>query len=166
MIIEIIQNPHYIIDFNSYEGLRNISVTGNDELYVAYFNYNGAATTGGFYSGFSRPPKIDFDIELETLGSCIKKDGESNITLKASDISNFTSIVWEYLENGNFISTGITTNEFTPTQSGTYRLKGILDCSESTFVSNETTVFICADDFDNDGKITQRNAYWNASLLK
>ena len=28
MIIEIIQNPHYIIDFNSYEGLRNISVTG------------------------------------------------------------------------------------------------------------------------------------------
>ena len=131
----------------------NISVTGNDELYVAYFNYNGAATTGGFYSGFSRPPKIDFDIELETLGSCIKKDGESNITLKASDISNFTSIVWEYLENGNFISTGITTNEFTPTQSGTYRLKGILDCSESTFVSNETTVFICADDFDNDGII-------------
>ena len=131
----------------------NISVVGNDELYVAYFNYNGAATTGGFYSGFSRPPKIDFDIELETLGSCIKKDGESNITLKASDISNFTSIVWEYLENGNFISTGITTNEFTPTQSGTYRLKGILDCSESTFVSNETTVFICADDFDNDGII-------------
>ncbi|MEC7877001.1 MAG: IgGFc-binding protein, partial [Bacteroidota bacterium] len=131
----------------------NISVTGNDELYVAYFNYNGAATTGGFYSGFSRPPKIDFDIELETLGSCIKKDGESNITLKASDISNFTSIVWEYLENGNFITTGVTTTEFTPTQSGTYRLKGILDCSESTFVSNETTVFICADDFDNDGII-------------
>ena len=28
MIIEIIQNPHYIIDFNSYEGLRNISITG------------------------------------------------------------------------------------------------------------------------------------------
>jgi len=22
------------------------------------------------------------------------------------------------------------------------------------------------DDFDNDGKITQRNAYWNATLLK
>jgi len=27
MIIEIIQNPHYIIDFNSYEGLRNIAIT-------------------------------------------------------------------------------------------------------------------------------------------
>ena len=36
----------------------NISVTGNDELYVAYFNYNGAATTGGFYSGFAKPPKF------------------------------------------------------------------------------------------------------------
>ena len=66
--------------------------------FVAYFNYNGAATTGGFYSGFSRPPKIDFDIELETLGSCIKKDGESNITLKASDISNFHQLfgnIWK-----------------------------------------------------------------------
>ena len=27
MIIELIQNPHYIIDFNSYEGLRNILIT-------------------------------------------------------------------------------------------------------------------------------------------
>ena len=27
MIIETLQNPHYIIDFNSYEGLRNISIT-------------------------------------------------------------------------------------------------------------------------------------------
>ena len=27
MIIEALQNPHYIIDFNSYEGLRNISIT-------------------------------------------------------------------------------------------------------------------------------------------
>ena len=27
MIIEALQNPHYIIDFNSYEGLRNILIT-------------------------------------------------------------------------------------------------------------------------------------------
>ena len=131
----------------------DVKVTGNDELYVAYFNFNSAATTGSFYSGFVTPPSFDSDLSFDTLGSCIKKNGESNIILKAKDVSNFTSFEWEILDNGNFISTGISTVEYTPTQSGTYRLKGILDCSESTFVSPEITVFICADDFDNDGII-------------
>ena len=27
MIIDTLQNPHYIIDFDSFEGLRNISIT-------------------------------------------------------------------------------------------------------------------------------------------
>ena len=27
MVAELLQNPHYIIDFNSYEGLRNIAIT-------------------------------------------------------------------------------------------------------------------------------------------
>jgi hypothetical protein len=64
----------------------DVKVTGNDELYVAYFNFNTAATTGSFYSGFVTPPSFDSDLNFETLGSCIKKDGESNITLKAKDI--------------------------------------------------------------------------------
>ncbi|SUZ85860.1 uncharacterized protein METZ01_LOCUS38714, partial [marine metagenome] len=64
----------------------DISVTGSDELYVAYFNYSGAATTGGFYSGFAAPPEIVYDVELELLGSCIKQNGESNIILTASKI--------------------------------------------------------------------------------
>ena len=54
---------------------------------------------------------------------------------------------------GNFISTGIDSNEYTPTQAGTYRLKGILDCSESSFYSAEITVSVCADDYDKDGII-------------
>jgi len=132
----------------------NISVTGNDELYVAYFNYNGAATTGGFYSGFAKPPKFDLDVDLQTLGSCVNEDGSSNITLKASDTSNFDRIVWEIKNNlGNFISTGFEGESFTPQQSGTYRLKGILDCTSQEFVSTEIPVSICPADFDNDGII-------------
>ena len=132
----------------------DVKVTGDDELYVAYYNYNDAATTGGFYSGFVTPPKFEADIDFETLGSCIRKDGDSNIVLRALDVSNFTSIVWEVEDNlGNFISTGIDSNEYTPTQAGTYRLKGILDCSESSFYSAEITVSVCADDYDKDGII-------------
>ena len=132
----------------------NISVTGNDELYVAYFNYNGAATTGGFYSGFAKPPKFELDVDLETLGSCINEDGTSNITLNASDTSNFDRIVWEVKNNlGNFISTGVEGESFTPQQSGTYRLKGILDCTSQEFVSTEIPVSICSADFDKDGII-------------
>jgi len=36
MIIEVIQNPHYIIDFNSYEGLRNIAITA----LLFYYNFD------------------------------------------------------------------------------------------------------------------------------
>ena len=50
----------------------DVKVTGDDELYVAYYNYNDAATTGGFYSGFVTPPKFEADIDFETLGSCIR----------------------------------------------------------------------------------------------
>ena len=132
----------------------NISVTGDDELYVAYFNYNTAATTAGFYSGFAKPPKFDLDVDLQTLGSCVNEDGSSNITLKASDTSNFDRIVWEIKNNlGNFISTGVEGESFTPQQSGTYRLKGILDCTSQEFVSTEIPVSICPADFDKDGII-------------
>ena len=91
--LDVIGNENYVTYI--VKGLTgNISVKGNDELYVAYFNYEGAATTGGFYSGFATPPEIVYDVELEVLGSCIKQNGESNILLTADNIKNFDSIRW------------------------------------------------------------------------
>ena len=88
------------------------------------------------------------------MGSCVNEDGSSNITLNASDTSNFDRIVWEIKNNlGNFISTGVEGESFTPQQSGTYRLKGILDCTSQEFVSTEIPVSICPADFDKDGII-------------
>ena len=132
----------------------NISVTGNDELYVAYFNYSGAATTGGFYSGFATPPEIVYDVELEVLGSCIKQNGESNILLTADNIENFDSIRW-LIENefGTFVPTGNTETTFKPTVAGAYKLEGVLECSNLNFLSNKIVVSVCPTDSDQDGII-------------
>ncbi len=43
--------------------------------------------------------------------------------------------------------------EFTPNQPGVYRLKGFLECTNIDYVSDEITISICPDDFDNDGII-------------
>ena len=92
---------------------------------------------------FCKTSKSELDVDLETIGSCVNEDGSSNITLNASDTSNFDRIVWEIKNNlGNFISTGVEGESFTPQQSGTYRLKGILDCTSQEFVSTEIPVSI------------------------
>ena len=132
----------------------DISVKSDDELYVAYFNYSGAATTGGFYSGFAEPPEIVYDVELEVLGSCIKQNGDSNIILTGSRIENFDSIRWlKEDEFGNFVPTGNTEKTFKPTLAGSYKLEGVLDCSNLTFLSNKIVVSICPSDNDEDGII-------------
>ena len=132
----------------------DIAVTGSDELYVAYFNYSGAATTGGFYSGFAEPPEIVYDVELEVLGSCIKQNGESNIILTGVKIENFDSIRWLIEDDsGNFVPTGNTETTFKPTIAGAYKLEGVLECSNLTFLSNKIVVSICPTDSDDDGII-------------
>ncbi|MFL2638594.1 MAG: IgGFc-binding protein, partial [Flavobacteriaceae bacterium] len=132
----------------------DIAVTGSDELYVAYFNYSGAATTGGFYSGFAEPPEIVYDVELEVLGSCIKQNGESNIVLTGVKIENFDSIRWLIEDDsGNFVPTGNTQTTFKPTIAGAYKLEGVLECSNLTFLSNKIVVSICPTDSDDDGII-------------
>ena len=40
----------------------------DDELYVAYVNSNNAATTAGFYSGFTVPPTVELDARAKNLG--------------------------------------------------------------------------------------------------
>ena len=149
--LDVIGNENYVTYI--VKGLTgNISVKGNDELYVAYFNYEGAATTGGFYSGFATPPEIVYDVELEVLGSCIKQNGESNIILTADNIKNFDSIRWlKENEFGDFEPTGNTETTFKPTQVGSYKLEGVLECSNLNFLSNKIVVSLCPTDSDQDG---------------
>ena len=151
--LEVTGNENYVT-YIVKELTGNIAVTGSDELYVAYFNFSGAATTGGFYSGFASPPEVVFDVELEVLGSCIKQNGESNILLTADNIENFDSIRW-LIENefGTFIPTGNTETTFKPTVAGAYKLEGVLECSNLNFLSNKIVISICPSDTDQDGII-------------
>jgi len=128
----------------------NISINSTDELYCAYFNYNGVATSGSFYSGFPTAPEINFDVNFVTLGICIP-----NITLEAANMGNFDSIEWYYDDGlgSGFLPTGIVTSDYIPTLPGIYKLIGKLDCSGLTLESLEIPVSICPDDIDNDGII-------------
>ncbi|MEQ6124161.1 T9SS type B sorting domain-containing protein [Pseudotenacibaculum sp. MALMAid0570] len=137
-------NPDYV----TYKVLglnNNVSVLSSGELYCAYFNYNGVATSGSFYSGFPTPPEIDFNLDLTAAGNCIP-----NITLEAFNTDVFDLIEW-YYDNGNgFVPTGETTSTFKPLEPGGYKLVGTITCSGLTFDSPAVRVSVCPDDFDND----------------
>ncbi|GGZ76766.1 T9SS type B sorting domain-containing protein [Algibacter mikhailovii] len=128
----------------------NISVQSSDELYCAYFNYNGAATSGSFYSGFPSAPEISFDPQFETLGNCIP-----NITLEAANAENFDSFKWLFDDGSGsgFIDLMINIPEFSPSIPGKYKLVGIITCTGEELESIEIPVSICPDDRDNDGII-------------
>ena len=131
----------------------NVVVTGNDELYVAYFNYSGAATTGGFYSGFATPPEIVYDVELEVLGSCIKQNGDSNIILTADNIENFDTIFSKnvrinYLDNkitGEYLDFSLERNSMLISRKVVYtNLENILkaDVVEINIKTKDTKIFM------------------------
>ena len=126
----------------------NITVESDDELYCAYFNYSGAATSGSFYSGFPSPPEINFDLQFSTLGNCIP-----NITLEAANAQNFDSFKWLFDDGSGFVDLMITTSQITPSQPGKYKLIGVITCTGEELESIEIPVSICPDDRDNDGII-------------
>ncbi|BAO75706.1 hypothetical protein WPG_1476 [Winogradskyella sp. PG-2] len=140
-------------DYVTYKVLgltRNISVQSSDELYCAYFNFNGNATSGGFYSGFPSAPEINFNANFEALGNCIP-----NITLSAANTENFDTFQWLFDDGSGsgFVDLNISTPDLTPTNPGTYKLVGIVTCSGLVLESAEVPVSICPDDIDNDGII-------------
>jgi len=128
-------------------------------LYCAYFNYNGYATSGSFFSGFPTAPEINFDATFETLGVCIP-----NVTLEVANMGSFDSIEWYFDDGNGFVPTGITSLQYTPTVSGTYKLIGILLCSNLTLESLEVPVSFCPDDNDNDGIINCTESYGNQDV--
>ena len=131
----------------------NIRVESNGEMYVSYYNTNGAASTAGFYSGFTKPPKFEIKSEFAAKGNCVNEDGSSNIELSAE--GSFASYEWEIKNIDGSFSTApgnASSNPYSPSKSGTYRLKGVLECDIELF-SDEIRISICPADFDNDGVI-------------
>ena len=69
--------------------------TSSSELYVSYYNSNGAATSGSFFSGFASNPTLNLDLSASKLGSCINESGTSNVVLDVTNNGNFDSLQWE-----------------------------------------------------------------------
>jgi gliding motility-associated-like protein len=136
-------------DYETYKVLDlsgNIKIEGSGELYCAYFNQNGAASSGSFYSGFTSNPQIDFQTSVGSLGNCIP-----NITLSAANTSSFDRFEWLYDDGSGFTSIRLAIDPtFAPSLPGNYKLIGLLDCSGSQYESAIITVSICPDDADRD----------------
>ncbi len=133
-------------DFVTYtiEGLTgNVSIFSTEQVYVSYYGTSGAATYGGYYSGFTFKPEIVFQPIVSSLSDCIP-----NINLNVNAISNFDVYQWYF--NGNPIA-GANTNVYTPTQPGYYKVKASLTACGIDYFSDEIPVSSCPNDTDNDG---------------
>ncbi|MDO9261344.1 MAG: IgGFc-binding protein, partial [Flavobacteriaceae bacterium] len=79
-------------DFVTYTltGLKgNISVESTKQVYLSYYGSNGAASYGGFYSGFPYKPEVISDKITITTSNCIP-----NVNLKLNTITAYDSFQW------------------------------------------------------------------------
>ncbi|POY40881.1 gliding motility protein [Flavobacterium alvei] len=129
----------------SVSGLKgNISVKSTKQVYVSYFGTNGAATYGGYYSGFDLKPEVVSDKISVTNSSCIP-----NVVLKINTLSSYDTFQW--YENDVAIP-GATNNSFTPTTPGYYQVRGAISgCPSNGFIfSDKIPVSECPTNQDND----------------
>ena len=121
----------------------NVAVFSSGQVYLSYYGSSGAATYGGFYSGFTFKPEITFNAQSSGVEGCIP-----NVNLSVSTLSPFDTYQW-YL-NGIAIS-GATNSSYQPNLPGYYYLSATIAACNVTLVSDEIPVSICTPDTDNDG---------------
>ena len=137
----------------SVSGLEgDVSIFSNDELYVKYFNKSGAATSGGFYSGFDSSGNLNTSLGKidASLDFCLP-----NANLVANGVDSYDSFSWWFDdESGSgYSNTGVNTSPFSPSLTGKYKIIAQKQCgSDPTqyFESSEITVSLCPPDFDAD----------------
>ena len=139
--VEVIGNSGFV-RYTIYDLEGNISVRSTKQVYVSYFGTNGAATYGGYYSGFDLKPEIFSDLKINTSSNCIP-----NVVLKISDLSSFD--IFQWFKDGDEIE-GETSNQFTPTTPGFYQLRGTSSACETNVFSDKIPVSYCPTDIDND----------------
>jgi gliding motility-associated-like protein len=131
----------------TFSGLTgNISVFSSSQVYLSYYASSGAATYGGFYSGFTFEPEITFNELTATQSGCIP-----NVNLEVNALSSFDNFQW--FQNQIAIS-GATFPSYTPTTPGYYFVEGkITACGvlQTPYSSVEIPVSDCPIDNDNDG---------------
>ena len=121
----------------------NVSAYSTGELYLAAYATDGAATFGGFYSGFIFKPEITFNLLNATQNNCIP-----NAELRVNSLSSFDIFQWYF--NGNPIA-GATLNFYNPLQPGYYYVKAAISgCGSNNISSDEIPISSCPINTDND----------------
>ncbi|TDD98603.1 T9SS type B sorting domain-containing protein [Flavobacterium cellulosilyticum] len=141
--IAISGNPGFVrYTINNLSG--NIAVKSTKQVYVSYFGTNGAATYGGYYSGFDIKPEIVSDKISVVNSACIP-----NVVLKINSLSSYDTFKW--YKNDVEIP-GAISNQYTPTSPGYYQVRGnISGCPSNGFVfSDKIPISECPTNIDND----------------
>jgi len=104
----------------------NVSIISNNELYCSYFNQNGSASSGAFYSGFLSPPEIP----LKNDGPGIYGYCAPYFNLETGNMDLFTSFEWQYSSGSSYSTILGSTNQrtITPTLAGSYLIRGFISC--------------------------------------
>ena len=123
----------------------NITVKSTRQVYVSYFGTNGAATYGGYYSGFDTKPEIVSNKITLANSLCIP-----NVVLKINTLSSYDTFEWY---KNDQVLVGEILSSYTPQEPGYYQVKGsISGCPSSVpLFSDKIPVSYCPPDRDNDG---------------
>ena len=144
----IVTGPNAVTGNTAYEcytikGLSgNVSVFSSSQLYLAAYGSDGAATFGGYYSGFTFKPEVVLQTVNIATANCIP-----NVELKVSAVTGFDVFQWYF--NGVAI-TGANSNIYSPSQPGYYKVKATLSACGIDLFSDEIPVSNCATNIDND----------------
>lgn len=139
--IAIVGNPKFV-RYTIYNLSGNISVKSDKQVYVSYFGTNGAATYGGYYSGFDLKPEIVTGKLDITTSACIP-----NVSLNINALTSYDSFQW-YKDDVEIL--GETLEKYNPTVPGFYQVKGSISNCISDVFSDKIPVSECPIDNDND----------------
>lgn len=144
-----VQGPAPIAGTSEYVTYRitglsgNISVFSTSQLYLSYFGSSGAATYGGYYSGFTFKPEVNFNRVDVSAENCIP-----NINLGINSLSPFDTYQW-YFNDAEI--PGANGPTYTPTEPGYYYLRATISECGTELESDRIPVSACPGDMDNDG---------------
>jgi trimeric autotransporter adhesin len=146
----VIQGPFSVLGNTAYEtytiaGLSgNVSIFSTTQLYVAAYGTTGAATFGGYYSGFAFKPEISFQTASISQLGCIP-----NVELTVNSQTGFDQFNWFY----NNTPIGGNNNVLSPqqiTQPGNYYVTATISACGTSLNSDIIPVSNCPSNSDND----------------
>ena len=120
----------------------NFSAYSTTQLYLAAYGTDGAATFGGFYSGFTFKPEVSFNLLAAGGNNCIP-----NAQLSVNSLSPFDVFQW-YFNDVPIL--GATLSAYNPLQPGFYYVKATLASCGTTLISDKIPVSACPTNYDAD----------------